>query len=225
MKIIGHRGAAGLAPENTLPSFQAALDAGVTWVELDVYAIDQELVVFHDDMLDRCTNGTGPIQSTPLAHLRTLDAGNGAQIPLLQEVLNLLGPDIGVNVELKGPRTARPAIQQIREYVGKGWPPERFLLSSFDHAQVRLAQQEAPDIPRGVLIGRRPVWSARIAEKYGATSLNLNRRSVHRRVVADAHRKGIEVWVYTVNDPAEAERLRDMDVDAIFTDRPDLMLA
>lgn len=104
--IIGHRGAAGLSPENTLPSFRRAWALGVNAVELDVHLVEDELVVIHDDTLERTTNGQGPVAGRSLAALRGLDAGGGWPIPLLREVVAALPAGAGLNVELKGTGTA-----------------------------------------------------------------------------------------------------------------------
>jgi glycerophosphoryl diester phosphodiesterase len=106
--VVGHRGAAGLVAENTLPSFRRAYACGVSAVELDVYALEGELVVIHDEVLDRTTTGTGTVMGQSLASLRTLDAGGGALVPLLAEVVADLPRGVGLNVELKGPDTAAP---------------------------------------------------------------------------------------------------------------------
>jgi glycerophosphoryl diester phosphodiesterase len=105
---IGHRGACGHAPENTLSSFELAIEMGCPWIELDVYHIDGELLVIHDDTLERTTNGTGDVMDQSVAYLRTLDAGDGQQIPTLNEIIELVGHRAGINVELKGPDTELP---------------------------------------------------------------------------------------------------------------------
>ena len=112
--VIGHRGAAGLVPENTLPSFRRACDCGVGAVELDVYAVEQELIVIHDDTLERTTNGTGPVMGRPIAELRRLDAGGGWPIPLLAEVEACVrGLDTKGSAESLGMQTTNAVVQSI----------------------------------------------------------------------------------------------------------------
>ena len=100
MIIIGHRGASGNFPENTLAAFRHAAALGCPWVELDVHLLEGELVVIHDEQLDRTTNGRGHLEAAGLAAVRALDAGNGEQVPLLSEVLTALNGQVAINVEL-----------------------------------------------------------------------------------------------------------------------------
>ena len=135
---IGHRGAAGHEPENTLRSIRRALELGVDGVEIDVRFIDGELIVFHDDRLERTTNGRGRIGRQRFAHLRTLDAGEGERIPTLREVFETVDRRAFINVELKGRRTAGPVEALIREFLDEhGWRPEHFLVSSFHRRELR----------------------------------------------------------------------------------------
>ena len=120
---IGHRGAKGYKPENTLPSFKHAMDLGCDWLELDVYFVSGELLVIHDKSVDRTTNGKGNVEDLPLDYLRSLDAGDGAPIPTLNEVLCLVNNQCGVNVELKGKNTAQPVSEVLANY---DWPLENF---------------------------------------------------------------------------------------------------
>ena len=105
--VIGHRGATGYEPENTLRSFEKALQLGCSWIELDVHVVDDQIVVIHDDDLSRTTNGFGLVSTSSFKYLRSLDAGKGEQVPTLQEVMELIGQRCRVNVELKGKGTAR----------------------------------------------------------------------------------------------------------------------
>ena len=107
---IGHRGASGYEPENTLSSFERAIAMGCRWIELDVYQVEGELIVIHDSTLDRTTNGQGRVASQTLAYLRSLDAGNGQQIPTLTEVISAVDHRAGINIELKGKHTAAPVV-------------------------------------------------------------------------------------------------------------------
>ena len=138
---IGHRGAKGYMPENTLPSFQYAMDLGCDWLELDVYSVEDELLVIHDKRVDRTTDGHGLIEELKLDYLRSLDAGNGAKIPTLTEVLDLVNGKCGINVELKGRNTALPVSELLSNYA---WSAEKVLLSSFDHEE--LAQTDPKSV-------------------------------------------------------------------------------
>ena len=110
---FGHRGAMGHVPENTLKSIQRALDIGVDYIEIDVYLVEDKLIVIHDDRLERTTDGEGYVVDKKLDYLRSLDAGEGQKIPLLEEVLDLINGRTGLNIELKGENTAVPVLNMI----------------------------------------------------------------------------------------------------------------
>ena len=141
MLCIGHRGAMGHAPENTLKSVAKALELGAPWVEIDVFYIDGHLVVIHDSRLERTTNGSGHVLDKPFSYLRTLDAGDGEKIPTLEEVLDLMAARAGINIELKGPGTAEPVVRLLREKLTQNRYEEKILLSSFDHDEIAKAKQ------------------------------------------------------------------------------------
>lgn len=216
--IIGHRGAAGLAPENTLASFAAAYQAGVGAVELDVYLVEGELLVFHDEGLERCTNGSGKLQQQSLAYLRSLDAGNQQQIPLLQEVLAGLPSGVGINIELKGRGTGTAVAQLLAMQ-----PDLDVVVSSFRHAELRQFREHNAAGLVAPLFHRWPPAPWQVARKLGAWSVNLSARITTAKRVAKIHAAGYRCYVYTVNDPKLAAQLLSYGVNGIFTDRPDLM--
>ncbi len=214
--IIGHRGAAGLRAENTLPSFAHALELGVAAVELDVHSVEEELVVIHDDTLERTTNATGSVAACSLAEIRMLDAGGGASVPLLEEVFQLLPASVGINVELKGADTAPRLAGFLRDHGDRD-----VLVSSFDHQALSVFHRACVDVPVAPLWRRwaRNVW--RVAKELGAWSINLSVRIATPQRIAQAHRRGYRVLVYTVNDLEVARRLVASKVDGVFTDYPD----
>lgn len=221
LMCIGHRGARGHAPENTLPSFERAIALGCDWVELDVYALDSHLVVIHDEKVDRTTNGKGLLADFSFDALRELDAGDGAVIPTLNEVLDLIDQRCGVNIELKGTDTAAPVSRMLRDYCAHGWQPTQFLLSSFSHQELALAD---PAFRRGALFNRRheDLWQQAAAVR--AWSVNFALKDVDRPLVEEAHRLGYRVLVYTVNKPGDIRRMIALGVDGLFSDYPDRVL-
>ena len=225
MLNIGHRGAMGHAPENTLESIQIALDMGVDWIEIDVYAVENELVVIHDDDLDRTTNGTGAVMEQTLAHLRSLDAGNGQQIPLLSEVVTLMhnhsGNKVRLNIELKGPKTAGPVIQFLENHLPSSWSADQVLLSAFDHRELIEAKRLNPIYKRAPLYWMGPIDYDFVINELEAVSINPSLRMVTQDMVDEAHGHGLTVLVYTVNEKADIERMRSIGVDGIFTNFPD----
>lgn len=220
MLCIGHRGARGHEPENTLRSVQRALKLGADAVEIDVRVIDHELIVFHDATLRRTTNGRGRLTRKTFAELRALDAGKGERIPTLREVLDAVGRRGMINIELKGRGTAGPVAALIREYVReRGWQFSDFLVSSFHRRELReLAQSE---IPLGILFKRFAGRFAPVAAELGACAIHPNLRYVNRRLVERAHASGLKVFVYTVNRPRDIARMKALGVDGLFTDFPE----
>lgn len=220
--VIGHRGARGHAPENTLMGLDAGLRLGADWVEFDVQLHQGALLLMHDLRLERTTSGQGRLSDHPLADLRQLDAGQGQQIPTLQEALNLIDQRIGVNIELKTWNGTGAAVANIlREYLGQGWPAEKFLVSSFHLPELYEFRQLMPEIPVGALLCGVPLDWAGVAVELGASTLNLSDEFVDERLVADAHARGLKIFVYTVNHPDEMARMKALGVDGIFTDYPD----
>ncbi len=219
---IGHRGAMGHASENTLCSMRKALDFGVKWVELDVYYVEGELVVIHDDRLERTTNGTGYIQEQSLDYLRSLDAGNGEQIPFLSEILETIDGRAGINIELKGIGTAEPVVKLIKDCITKDkWDLDKFLVSSFNHIELSKAKELFPELNIGALMCAMPVDYAVFAERLNAFSINLSIEFINREFVIDAHSRGLKVFVYTVNHPDDIKKMYDIGVDGVFTNYPD----
>ncbi len=219
---FGHRGARGHEPENTLRSIRKALELGADGVEVDVYQVDGELVVIHDRTLGRTTNGTGFVQRQSFARLRSLDAGQGEKIPTLAEVFETVRQRAVINVELKGPRTAAPVVGLIDQYVRqRGWRYEEFLVSSFTHAQLRAVKRLRPEIRLGVLVDKIPRGLIALAGRLGAWSVNLPGQRVTSGLVTEAHRCGLKVLAFTVNDPKEILRLEQLGVDGVFSDYPE----
>ncbi|MBQ75629.1 MAG: glycerophosphodiester phosphodiesterase [Gammaproteobacteria bacterium] len=219
---IGHRGACGHEPENTLNSFNLAVAMGSPWIELDVYSVEGELLVIHDDSLERTTNGVGEVMASSLEYLRSLDAGGGQQIPSLREVTELVDQRCSINVELKGPDTALPVSRFLAGLCDEGWDSHAFLLSSFDHAELAKAD---PRFRRGALFNRAsPDYFTRTADLH-AYSINLSSRLVSRELIDEAHSNGLKVYVYTVNEADEIRQMDMLGVDGVFSDFPDRVLS
>ncbi|NPU84961.1 MAG: glycerophosphodiester phosphodiesterase [Syntrophaceae bacterium] len=218
---FAHRGASARAPENTLAAVEQALALGADGVEIDVYAVESELVVIHDPRLERTTNGQGRVMASPLAYLRSLDAGQGQRIPFLHEVLDLVDRRAVVNVELKGPGTAGPAAAVVRRYVReRGWRYGDVLLSSFHRRELAVAGEEAPRIPRGLLTRSPILPTKRFQVERNLFSIHIRLDRVSRRLTDAAHRRGLKVFVYTVNREEDFRAMEAMGVDGVFTDFP-----
>jgi glycerophosphoryl diester phosphodiesterase len=226
-RVIGHRGACAHAPENTLASFAKAAELGCAMVEFDVrLSADGVPVVFHDDTLERCTNGRGPVGRLTAVQLARLDAGGGEPVPTLAQVLALCAArGLGVNMEIKpdrgaGDATARAALAVARAQ-WRGAPP---LVSSFDFAALDAARLCAPDWPRSLLLERVPGNWADLVRRFGCAALGAHHRALPAALVAQMNAAGLAVMAYTVNRPGRARRLWQRGVTAIFCDAPDRLL-
>ena len=231
--VIGHRGAAALAPENTLAGFRRAAAEGVAWVEFDTRLAADGPVVLHDPTLDRTSSGRGPVRALPVAALAGIDCGRwfgpafaGETLPTLAQALAAIAElGLGANVELKADPgleadLARDATEAVRAV---GPAPGRLLFSSFSQPALAALADLVPEIPRGLLVGELPPDWREAAERLGCVSVHPDHRKLTpagARAVKDA---GYLLAAYTVNAPAEARRLLSWGVDSIITDRPDLM--
>lgn len=229
-RVIGHRGAAATAPENTLASIREAKEQGATWVEFDVkLTADGVPILMHDDRVDRTTSGRGKVAQRTLAEIKALDAGGwfgpkfrGERVPTFEETLELCAAlGLGINVEIKpcagrAADTARAVVRTLRAR----WPerPGMLVISSFNRECLAVARDLAPDWPRGYLTGGLPIrWRAELA-RYGCATLHADHRRMRRRQIADVANAGIPVLLYTVNDATRAGALLAAGVTAIITD-------
>ena len=166
--IIGHRGAAGLAPENTLAGFGKAAALGVHAVELDVHCVGGRLLVVHDDHLDRTTSGSGELASLDIAELRALDAGGGQPIPYLEEVFDALPVEVGINVELKGPDTAEPVFSMLRDLARIAHQlPAADADASRKRGRAPFIRGVSPRAPRLKAPGRLDALATKVGERCG----------------------------------------------------------
>jgi glycerophosphoryl diester phosphodiesterase len=237
-QVIGHRGAALAAPENTLESFREAAKQGAKWVEFDVgLSADGQCFVLHDDTLDRTTSGKGPAHLKTVAELKTLDAGfwfgkpfEGAKLPTLAETIACLSElDLMANVEIKGAPEKRHAelatavMAELRKYWPAGKPKP--LISSFEIECLRTAHAVAPEFPRGFLIwGREVDWLSK-ARSVAAATMNIDSDHATQAWMGELRQAGYGVLVYTVNAPERAARLIEWGADGVFTDAPGAVLA
>eukprot|EP01129_Flabellula_baltica_P012012 TRINITY_DN535_c0_g1_i1.p1 TRINITY_DN535_c0_g1~~TRINITY_DN535_c0_g1_i1.p1 ORF type:complete len:313 (+),score=64.88 TRINITY_DN535_c0_g1_i1:979-1917(+) len=218
---VGHRGACGTEPENTLRSFAKALDLGVHGIELDVHICKSgEIVVIHDETVDRTTNGSGTVSEMTLEELQALDAG-GDRIPTLNEVFDLVDQKVFINVELKGLGTAKPVADLIASYKRKGWSEDRFFVTSFKHDLVSEFKYYAPTISCGLLLRAEMLGFAAMAEAMDMQAVVTHRHGLSRELIIDAHSRGLKVMVYTVNDQEEINLVKEWKVDGIITNFPE----
>ncbi len=223
--VVGHRGACGHAPENALASFEKAIELGVDMIELDVrLCTSGELVVIHDKRVDRTTNGHGLVSEKTLVQLQQLDAGDGQQIPTLRRVFDCVNRRVKIDIEMKEP-VAREVAQLIEEYVQeKGWECDDFLVTSYDHNEVKLFKQLCPAVPTGAIISGVPVRFASFVEDANADVVIAYNETINPAMIENTHERGKQIFVFTVNESAEIKQLIDWGVDGIISDFPDRVL-
>ena len=226
MLKIGHRGACGYAPENTLKSFQKAINLGVDMIELDVQLCKSgELVVIHDDRWKMIWLFGGFVKKMKLKDLKKLDAGEGERVPILEEVLDLVNRKARINIELNGPKTAKPVLKLIDEYIKtKGWNIDDFIISSFSRRELKKARAINPLIQIGFLISIFRLldhWWMGFAKKIRANFIGPSLKITSKRLIRKAHRQGLRVYIWTVNESKDIERMRNWGADGVFSNFPD----
>jgi len=224
MIIIGHRGAAGLAPENTLASFKAALQAGVDWIEFDVRATrDGRVVLSHDPHTLRTGLRLHIISRSDFATLQQVKLKNGNTIPTLAQAFATIGTKANINVEIKSNGCSEAVVQQIQKAIADGARYDNFMVSSFKASILREVHHLDPKISLALLHAINPYKFLHLrglrVQAVGFSHKRLPAKAVHQAELRD-----LLVYTYTINDPKIAERLaEDRNVKAIVTNRPDRM--
>lgn len=234
-RIVGHRGAKANAPENTLAAFRRAHEEGATWVEFDAKLTkDGAVVIIHDELLDRTTDGKGPVAERTLAEIKALDAGKwfgpafaGERVPTLEESLALfLQLGMGFNIEVKPcPGREAETARACCAILERAWPKSAPvpILSSFKRASLEAARDAAPNIPRGYLaeeLGKS--WRADV-DALRCAAVHPGWKRLTRQQVRDIKEAGLKALVWTVNEPERARELVAWGVDSIITDAPGLI--
>ena len=223
MQIFGHRGAAGLAAENTIASIRKGLDWNVDGVEFDVRCSrDRVPVVIHDATVDRTTDGSGFVHELMLSQLQRLAVEHSGRIPTLEQVVTEVAGRVRLNVELKEQNSAQPAASVLgKAIVASTVAAERLLVSSFELEAIEEFRKIHDRIPVALLTRGLPSGSFWLnAKRLRAVAANIDLESVTGTFVHRAHAEGLQVMVYTVNDREDAHRMRELGVDAIFSDYP-----
>jgi glycerophosphoryl diester phosphodiesterase len=230
--IFAHRGASHYAPENTLVAFQLAFQQEADAIELDVkLTADGEVVVLHDQKVDRTTNGHGDIRKFSLAALQKLDAGSyfdpqyvGEKIPTLAEVFEVLGHDHFINIELTNYATPQDALViRVVDLVLKFAMQGNILFSSFLSLNILRVKKALPEVPAALLASEG--WGGRIARSnYGRRIapyiLHPNLADTHQKFVDKQHKYGRRVHVWTVNQADDMRKVIQWQADGFFTDDP-----
>ncbi len=234
-KILGHRGCAGYAPENTLEAIHTAADMGIDWVELDVKLTKDEVpIIFHDETLERTTNTSGNVAEKTYKELKELDCGSwygesfiGVKIPTLEEAIEvLIDRGLGLNLEIKPcPGRERDTAEVALDLLSTIWDDhDRLLISSFQHVSLESAMEIAEDWHRGFLLPEEwPENWAEMAEYLQVSTINVNASSIKREQIESAMDMEKQILAYTVNEPDQARVLQSWGVDGFFSDTPDVI--
>ena len=221
--IIGHRGARGHLAENTLPSIAKAIELGVDGVEIDVFkCASGELVVFHDQTLEKLTNAKGYIEQLTLDSIQKIDVLNGFTIPTLEEVLDLINGRVFLNIELKGTQTALITDEIIKLYFEKEeWDSSKIIISSFNWKELELFYSVNTEVSSAVLTEDDPVDAIPIAKQLKAVAINPDYASLNAANVSKIKKEGLKIYTWTVNDPKDIQEMLALGVDGIITDFPE----
>jgi len=218
MLRIGHRGAAGYAPENTLASIKKAVTLGVDFVELDVQATkDRRLVIFHDRRVDRLTIGKGAVAELNLIDLRRLLLPGGHAIPTLEDALKAAEGKVGVMLELKVPGLVEPALEILKR---SGFAGPVIVASFFHHELLHLRRLRPTAQTLALLVGQ-PITPAGFALEAKATHVGIAFDTLDKAYVETLRAAGLQVFAFTVNDPTDIQRIAAFGVDGIISDFPD----
>ena len=222
MLKIGHRGAKGYEPENTFVSFQKALDMQVDGIELDVHlSSDSEIIVIHDETVDRTTNGKGFVNALSLRELNALRIDGKYEIPTLKEVFDLVNQDCFINIELKSYEATDKVVSLIEKYVAKkGWKYDRFLVSSFDWNALQQVAFLNDKIPIGVLTETDLDLALAFAKFIQAKSIHPHFHLLTKENTAQMQEKGLQVFPWTINEVEDIQKIKTFNVNGIITDFP-----
>jgi glycerophosphoryl diester phosphodiesterase len=232
--IFAHRGASIHAPENTLAAFELAVNQKADAIELDAkLCADGEVVVIHDQTLDRTTDGSGKVLETPLTALKELDAGSwfdtqfrGEPIPTLEEVFEAVGKKIFINVELTNYASVFDALpDKVVQLVQLHGLQDSVMFSSFNPLALRRAHKRLPEVPLGLLAlpGFAGAWARSFLGRWVPyQALHPDFSSTNPKLIEKQHQQGSRVFVWTVNEAEKMQQLFDWGVDGIFTDDPPL---
>jgi len=231
-KIIAHRGGGAVKPENTLAAFKNAVELGADGVEFDVQLTkDGEVVVIHDELIDRTMSGSGLVKDYTLAELRQMSAGEffspdfkDEKIPTLAEVLELVKDLEVINIELKNFLPYPELEEKVLKLVDEFGVRDQVIISSFNHYSLQKLKKLQPEIKTGALMAAKIINPSDYAFKRGFDALHLHFLTADQEVIDKTHFMGMQLNVYTVNFSESVEDLLEKGVDMIMTDDVEMAL-
>ena len=226
IQVFGHRGAMGHATENTVLSVQKALAFGVDGVEIDVFRCKSgEIIVFHDQTLDKLTNGSGKIEEKTLKQLNALKVMGSEPIPTLDKIINVINGSTRLNIELKGKNTAEGVFKIMKKAIESGsWKADQLFVSSFDWDELRDFKKRTSEFGIAVLTEKNPLDAIPVAREFNAFAINPKHSHLTQKIINEIHSEGFEIYTWTLNEKNRIEELIFQGVDAIITDFPDRIL-
>jgi glycerophosphoryl diester phosphodiesterase len=219
--VVGHRGALGVMPENTIKGFRYALNLGVDAVECDVHlSRDNQLMVMHDTTVDRTTNGHGAIRDLTAARIRSLDAGGGEQVPTLDEVLETVRHEVHLLIELKGIGVEEAAVEAVK---AQGMEDE-VTFSSFALERLASVREMGKHYRVRAILPNPTDFELARAVEMQAVGIDVHYRNACFRVIEAAHALGLEVLAWNPDTWPEQQAMIVLGVDGVSSNRPDILL-
>ncbi|WP_024609136.1 glycerophosphodiester phosphodiesterase family protein [Pseudoalteromonas sp. TAB23] len=221
MKVFAHRGASGDFPENTKSAILEALKVGVDGIEVDIQSSLDDYMLIHDSWLDRTTSGKGRVSNFTAHELSKLDAGNGEQIPTLQQLFDWNNNKSLLNIELKHTFELERFVAQLEENIeANKISKANILVSSFDHHQLQWLKSKLPWLKIGALTSSIPINYAKFASDLNAYSVHADKTFINKAFADDAKKRGLKIYAYTVDREQDIALMLEYGIDGIFTNYP-----
>ena len=221
---IGHRGAKGHVAENTIASIKKAIELGADGIEIDVFrCLTGEIVLFHDKTLDNLSDGTGYVEEKSLSELKELNIlGSKYSIPTLEEVIQSIGKEVFLNIELKGPDTSKGSLEMVNKYVKSGKIKlSNILFSSFNWNELVKLRNLDSDVKIALITGEDPLEAISPALSLNAIAINPNYKKLNKDNVQKIFSSGLKIYTWTVNNKLDIIKVKSLKVNGIITDFPE----
>jgi glycerophosphoryl diester phosphodiesterase len=227
MKITGHRGASGIAPENTISAIKQAISDGADFIEIDIHLTkDEHIILMHDEHVDRTTNGKGLVRDLTFTEIRKLNAGSwfdpkfvGERVPALKEVIELVKGRLHVNIEIKSNAFLPAHIEKLIQLIHDSDFKEHCILTSFQRSYIEMIHHISPELRTGLIMNYMPHPRKMLFED-SFDVLSCNYQLVNRDMVNALHSSEKEIHVWTVNEKEDFFQMKEYGVDNVITNFP-----